>query len=820
MRNEKESNKSYVVVFTVTYQLKLGGGQTGSASWQWNTSGGSAAGRNQGVSLEANRKAIESLLAQLKQTGGRSGSPSSSWQWNTSGGSASAGTGSVDANRKAIESLLAQLQLAGGQGGKSSWQWTSTGGTAAGQELDMAKLNAILKQMQETATSSGTSSFNTSGTFVTSGGQSAIISVGMGSNTGAAGGNTGSKRTVQVRQETQQPTRTETIVGGRVVGGAFGGAVSGSSSGGQQTGGVLVQETLSRGGSGGQGRQTGGVLVQETLSRGGSGGQGRQTGGVLVQETSSRGGSGGQGRQTGGVLIQETSSRGGSGGQGTGQFETRFTAQGSRPSTSDSGTVVSLVKQTVQGEARQGIPDRSAPRGAEARGVRKQADGRIVGISVPAHSEFVSGATVIGKGEKTVRVTNTQPQIRIKEIVQEVNPMMFEATGGFASGGASGSGTSSWQTSGSSQSGGTFGAASGSASGASSGGSGQFVGRQIITDATGMAGGDFTQMGKVVGSGGGVKRVIDTNVKRMPAGEVQFNAEGGVSLASLGLGGAEGANIIRQTMRIEPAGNGQFTGEGGQFQGSLSGSSSGSSGGGSQGFISANTLNQGLGGAGQGGSFSASRSFSGSSGSGGAGIMDMNALNRGGQGSITSQRSMSAQGNSNLFPLLPLIGDSAENFIEGLGGKRKRRSTRKSRAKRAANKQNYQALVTNCQGQDGQGPSIMVVANKGDVQFALKTYNHDPAVLSVPAVEGWNDVTLIYDGRALTGVVENWKGLHKASVNLQDTQRSTTVIFDIEGGGSSKLNIMPKWTLVMEDIGNPTTYLLRYSNVKPHALAF
>lgn len=40
----------------------------------------------------------------------------------------------------------------------------------------MAKLNAILKQMQEMAKSSETGSLNTSGTFITSGGQSAIIS--------------------------------------------------------------------------------------------------------------------------------------------------------------------------------------------------------------------------------------------------------------------------------------------------------------------------------------------------------------------------------------------------------------------------------------------------------------------------------------------------------------------------------------------------------------------------------------------------------------------------------------------------------------------
>jgi len=80
---------------------------------------------------------------------------------------------------------------------------------------------------------------------------------------------------------------------------------------------------------------------------------------------------------------------------------------------------------------------------------------------------------------------------------------------------------------------------------------------------TGLAGGDFTQMGHVAGTGGGVRRVIDTNVKRMPAGDVAFNPDGGVSLASLGLGGAEGANIIRHSVRVEPASSGQFMGEAG-----------------------------------------------------------------------------------------------------------------------------------------------------------------------------------------------------------------------------------------------------------------
>ena len=75
-----------------------------------------------------------------------------------------------------------------------------------------------------------------------------------------------------------------------------------------------------------------------------------------------------------------------------------------------------------------------------------------------------------------MKVTNTQPGFRIKEIVQEVNPMMFEATEGFTSGGASASGSSSWQTSG--QTGGSFGAASGGSS-SLSGGSGQFIGRKV-----------------------------------------------------------------------------------------------------------------------------------------------------------------------------------------------------------------------------------------------------------------------------------------------------------------------------------------------------
>ncbi|KAL3856121.1 hypothetical protein ACJMK2_015314 [Sinanodonta woodiana] len=113
-----------------------------------------------------------------------------------------------------------------------------------------------------------------------------------------------------------------------------------------------------------------------------------------------------------------------------------------------------------------------------------------------------------------------------------------------------------------------------------------------------------------------------------------------------------------------------------------------------------------------------------------------------------------------------LTSEGAEHLLDTFSvTTRKKRSTRRS--KRSVNPLDYQALVTNCQGRGNQGPSIMIVANENDVQFALKTYDHkDPAVVSVPIVEGWNDVTMIYDGRKLTGVVENWKGMKKDSLNL------------------------------------------------------
>lgn len=65
---------------------------------------------------------------------------------------------------------------------------------------------------------------------------------GIGSNKGGSTQNTGgaSKRTIQVRTETELPTRTETIVGGRVVGGDFVTSSGSSQSTSTGTGGTYV----------------------------------------------------------------------------------------------------------------------------------------------------------------------------------------------------------------------------------------------------------------------------------------------------------------------------------------------------------------------------------------------------------------------------------------------------------------------------------------------------------------------------------------------------------------------------------------------------
>ena len=408
-----------------------------------------------------------------------------------------------------------------------------------------------------------------------------------------------------------------------------------------------------------------------------------------------------------------------------------------------SGGTFNVVRQRVpvkvDKKSQQWFASRSAPRGASAKGISSTAvEGQIVGLRVPeSQAGMISGATVFGtSGVREVPVINQGPRLRIKEIVQEINPVEFsaqtEVPGGqtvvqtqrrvqsrLAPGQTTGTFTKRVQV----QGGGTgdigslanLGLSAGGASGTwSLDGQGSRVRIGGVnsggaSSGSGMAGGDFTQMGKVFGSGGGVKRVIDTNMKRIPAGAVQMEAEGGVNLASLGLGGAEGSNIIRRTVQItDPS----------QLTGSLDNLINAGTVGGSSG----SAMFQSSGGSSMGAGLTG--------GSGNSGFISQSTVTGGGSG-------LSSNPNDLMF-LTGISELGSDNLLElGLGGKRRRRrSTRKSsRTKRATNKQTYQALVTNCQGQGVQGPSIMIVANQGEVQFALKTTDFEnPGIVAVPAV--------------------------------------------------------------------------------------
>ena len=535
-----------------------------------------------------------------------------------------------------------------------------------------------------------------------------FVSGGMGSNTGVKP--SVSQQVIQTRVEQAKPKTVEAVVvpitGGRVVGGTITGNFTQSS----RTGPEMVKPPFVVGGV-----QMGGVVVEKgSIPAGGV----RSEQNVNIIRT---------------VKSPEIPAK-----------EQMITQEfvdvsGQRRIPISGGTEFNIVRKTVPAKkdqnAPQWIPERIAPRGAAAKGVSGQAvEGEIVGIRVPSsHAGMISGATVLGNtGVREVPVMNVGPRLRIKEIVQEVNPVSFsteakdsgggtvvetqrriqsrlvpgQTTGTFSKtvgvqggGGAGGAarfeGAASGATGGWSLSGEGSGARFGSGSGMSgrAGGVTGVAGRtvEILPSGTGLAGGDFTQMGKVFGTGGGVKRVIDTNMKRVPAGAVQMETEGGVNLASLGLGGAEGSNIIRRTV--------QLSGGEGRSGSSTGGAMFSSSGG--------NFIDPGTAGGSTGGEFISQRTITGGG----------------------------STGSNNLNDLMFLT--SAENLLEGFGGKKRRRrsTSSRSRSKRSVNKQVYQALVTNCQGQGVQGPSIMVVANQGEVQFALKTTDFEqPGIVVVPAV--------------------------------------------------------------------------------------
>ena len=539
-----------------------------------------------------------------------------------------------------------------------------------------------------------------------------------------------SQRVIETRTEQAKPQTVEAVVvpitGGRVVGGTI------TQTG--QTGQTIGQPSFVVGGV----RMGGVVTGDKTIPLGSVKTEQRkvqisavpQTGGRQIVSTIKVGGKQIPVKEQ--MMVQE------------------FVESGQSKMPVPSGGSFNIVRQKVpvkvDEQSQQWFASRSAPRGAAAKGVSSQAvEGQIVGLRVPeSQAGMISGATVFGRsGIREVPVINKGPRLRIKEIVQEIQPVGFSAEtqvpGGqtvvetqrrvqsrLAPGQTTGTFTKRVQV----QGGGTgdigglanVGTNVGGASGTWSldglgsgmrirGASGQSGGG---SSSSGMAGGDFTQMGKVFGSGGGVKRVIDTNMKRVPAGAIQMETEGGVNLASLGLGGAEGSNIIRRTVQLtDPgtSGSAMFSTSGGNFIDAAT------VGGGSAG----NTVFRSSGGNSMG--------TGATGGSGGSGFISQRTVTGGGSG-------LSNNPNDLMF-LTGISALSNENLFEGFGGKRRRRrSTRKnSRSKRTTNKQAYQALVTNCQGQGVQGPSIMIVANQGEVQFALKTTDFEnPGIVAVPAV--------------------------------------------------------------------------------------
>ena len=526
-----------------------------------------------------------------------------------------------------------------------------------------------------------------------------MFSGGMGSNSGLKSGI--SKQVIQTRIEKAKPKTEEAIIvpvtGGRVVGGTISGTISQTSKTSPELGPLAGVETGARGGGVVVGRATLPVGVKT-----------QQNKVVVTKEV--------KGQST--PLKEQMVTR---------EFVDTF-GQMKRPVIGGEKEF-NIVRQKVPVQkdtnAPQWLPSRVAPRGAAAKGVKaEQFEGQIVGLSVPAEGNIISGGTIMGKtGIRRVPVINTGPQLRIKEIVQEVSPVSFSSeTQGLGGGnivetqrrvqsrlvpgkttgtfsktvqlqGGGGGGTASFGSTADGAAGrwSLSGEGARTRFGGTSGATGTGRSVEILPSGSGMAGGDFTQMGKVFGTGGGVKRVIDTNMKRIPAGAVQIEAGGGVDLASLGLGGAEGSNIIRRTVQLSGGEGGGAAASGGAMFSSSGGN-----------FIDAGTT---------------------------------------GNGGFATRRTLSSSGSgvgTNMNDLMFLTGvsrESAENLLDGFGGRKRKRRSALKRSKRAVNKQAYQALVTNCQGQGVQGPSIMIVANQGDVQFALKTTDStQPGVISVPAV--------------------------------------------------------------------------------------
>ncbi|XP_062590013.1 uncharacterized protein LOC134251619 isoform X2 [Saccostrea cucullata] len=136
----------------------------------------------------------------------------------------------------------------------------------------------------------------------------------------------------------------------------------------------------------------------------------------------------------------------------------------------------------------------------------------------------------------------------------------------------------------------------------------------------------------------------------------------------------------------------------------------------------------------------------------------------GGSGTSSMQDSLDYYGGGyGMGDMLGLL--AAEDLM------RKKRSTDNVRQKRQAHSSfHYQSLVGNCYGNN---PSIDIAANEQNVKMTLVTMgSSQPGELILPIVKGWNEVTLVYNGRDMHAMVNNWQGEKKQSIPMRGNIQS------------------------------------------------
>ncbi|KAK3600426.1 hypothetical protein CHS0354_023635 [Potamilus streckersoni] len=751
----------------------LDGGVAGQGSWQasmgtWGWDGGKAGTQTSGSTFDqtksilgtSNSTAWEEVLRNLKVNTGKSNGV---WQigsgWDLVKNQLQGGSGSWNVSVSAGSITFPRIT----QGDQMAERWLNAGGmrgmAADGSGTNIGSGQVRMGRNDGTGYSAKTAAKGT--TKAGTSDSSRTISAGVVEVKSEKSDIAGQKNSFV--QQGSGENIGKVVTGTGVVistGGRSGGeSASGSqlivTSSGSQQGSQLLQSGL-----------TGGA--NEGVMVGKSGGKQADSGVGQFTLTSS-------GSQQGGQLFE-----GGEGGGASGRVVVVKTGGGQGDTRAGQGTVQVTGTGIIRG--RGGVSESGFVGGGTISGVN---------MSFNAGEGVITGETVINKDIKEVPVSNVNT-LRVREIVQEVKPVVFSATSeDGASGGSTlrreqvitrnvipGVNTGGIQILGADVDG----------QGDSLKKSGSFTRRIALGESAGGTNLEsaLQGLGEVVIGSDGVTKMLKTADGRMIPIEVQMTGQGGVTgevtinkqpvqnqvvgtiertiqrkvipggavtiqgsntVDNVVPGGGEGA-VVQRIISRETVPVGSLT-----LSGKLSGrGDSGSEGG--QTVIKRTVQSQIV----PGGSVSFSGRSSGTTG-------------------VRSSGGTSSSGASELgdpFANLGfLTGEGAEHLLDSfIVNTKKKRSARRSkrstrRSKRSVNPLDYQALVTNCQGRGNLGPSIMIVANENDIQFALKTYDHkDPAVVSVPIVEGWNDVTMIYDGRKLTGVVENWKGMKKDSLNL------------------------------------------------------